>query len=150
MSTNGSRDAPDCPAHGKHVQTGGHSGDRSTPIPGDTGTSCSRAWLGGRAARGSLERHRCFLQPRKHVLTVFHGFSHLKLVVCPINHYALFIYLFFFLRPWVKLTGFSIVSSSIGLTLFFLALTKQHSSQVDTDKRLNSWENSWDSVRHFD
>ena len=43
----------------------------------------------------------------------------------------------------MKLTGFSIFSSSIGLTLVFLALTKQHSSQVDVDKRLNSWENSW-------
>lgn len=68
-------------------------------------------------------------------------FSHLKLVVHPINHHALFF--FFFLRPWVKLTGFSIFSSSIRLTLVFLALTKQHSSQVDVDKRLKSWENSW-------
>lgn len=59
--------------------------------------------------------------------SVFPIFSHLKLVVHPINHYSL---LFFFLggRPWVKLTGFSIFSSSIGLTLFFSALTKQHSS----------------------
>lgn len=141
MSTNGSRDAPDCPAHGKHVQTGSHSGDCSIPIPGDTGASCSRAWLGGGAARGSLERHRCFLQPRKCVLTLCFTFFPFE-ISCS-SYQSPCTFFFFFLRPWVKLTGFSIFSSSIRLTLVFLALTKQHSSQVDVDKRLKSWENSW-------
>ena len=125
---NGSRDAPDCPSHGKRVQTGGHSGRSS--IPGDTGRRGSRAWLGGWAARGSLERPLLLAAKKACAESVFQVFSHLKLFVHPINHYSLFSFFFFFLRPWGKLTGFTIFSSSIGLTLLFWALTKQHSSHI--------------------
>lgn len=43
--------------------------------------------------------------------SVFPIFAHLKLVVHPINHYSLFFFFFFAGgRPWVKLTGFSILA----------------------------------------